>query len=102
MSFGLIVVPIPPEQVELQRKIAALTAHWIPIAAVKEFQETAGETMKAHKHVWKKCTKSQGEKWCCTYRLSPIGVDHCGAKWYCSVPGCEEARCSKHAPKVKP
>ena len=58
--------------------------------------------MKAHKHVWKKCTKSQGEKWCCTYRLSPIGVDHCGPKWYCSVPGCEEARCSKHAPKVKP
>ena len=43
MLTGLVVVPIPPEQVELQRKIAALTAHWIPIAAVKEFKKRQGK-----------------------------------------------------------
>jgi hypothetical protein len=58
--------------------------------------------MKAHKHVWKKCNKSQGEKWVCTFRMNPLSTDHCLAAWYCSAPGCEEARCSKHAPKVKP
>jgi hypothetical protein len=39
MLTGLIVVPIPPDEVEFEKKKAALDTVWMTIAVVKAFKE---------------------------------------------------------------